>query len=50
MSSPAAWRTGANVETKLLMLEHAFEPLPLLEQWLTEAGRPAWVSREPLRS
>jgi RimJ/RimL family protein N-acetyltransferase len=24
---PSAWRTGANVETKLLMLEHAFERL-----------------------
>jgi RimJ/RimL family protein N-acetyltransferase len=24
---PAAWRTGANVEAKLLMLEHAFERL-----------------------
>jgi RimJ/RimL family protein N-acetyltransferase len=24
---PAAWRTGANVETKLLLLEHAFERL-----------------------
>lgn len=25
--NPAAWRTGANVETKLLMLGHAFETL-----------------------
>ncbi|HEY2162311.1 MAG TPA: GNAT family N-acetyltransferase [Solirubrobacteraceae bacterium] len=25
--APAAWRTGANVEAKLLMLEHAFERL-----------------------
>jgi RimJ/RimL family protein N-acetyltransferase len=25
--NPAAWRTGANVEAKLLMLEHAFEGL-----------------------
>lgn len=25
--NPAAWRTGANVEAKLLMLEHAFERL-----------------------
>ena len=25
--TPAAWRTGANVETKLLLLEHAFERL-----------------------
>jgi N-acetyltransferase len=25
--SPAMWRTGANVEAKLLMLEHAFERL-----------------------
>jgi N-acetyltransferase len=25
--NPGAWRTGANVETKLLMLEHAFEGL-----------------------
>jgi len=25
--SPAAWRTGANVEAKLLMLRHAFETL-----------------------
>jgi N-acetyltransferase len=25
--TPAAWRTGANVEAKLLMLEHAFERL-----------------------
>ena len=24
---PAAWRSGANVETKLLMLQHAFEKL-----------------------
>jgi N-acetyltransferase len=24
---PSAWRTGANIETKLLMLEHAFERL-----------------------
>jgi RimJ/RimL family protein N-acetyltransferase len=25
--NPSAWRTGANVEAKLLMLEHAFETL-----------------------
>jgi N-acetyltransferase len=25
--SPSSWRTGANVEAKLLMLEHAFERL-----------------------
>jgi RimJ/RimL family protein N-acetyltransferase len=25
--TPSAWRTGANVETKLLLLEHAFERL-----------------------
>jgi N-acetyltransferase len=25
--NPSAWRTGANVEAKLLMLEHAFEAL-----------------------
>jgi N-acetyltransferase len=25
--APAAWRTGANIEAKLLMLEHAFERL-----------------------
>jgi RimJ/RimL family protein N-acetyltransferase len=25
--APAAWKTGANVEAKLLMLEHAFEQL-----------------------
>jgi len=25
--NPAAWRTGINLETKLLMLEHAFETL-----------------------
>jgi N-acetyltransferase len=25
--TPAAWRTGANIEAKLLMLEHAFERL-----------------------
>jgi RimJ/RimL family protein N-acetyltransferase len=25
--NPRAWRTGANVEAKLLMLEHAFETL-----------------------
>lgn len=25
--TPAAWRTGANVEAKLLMMEHAFERL-----------------------
>jgi N-acetyltransferase len=25
--SPSAWRTGANIEAKLLMLEHAFEHL-----------------------
>jgi RimJ/RimL family protein N-acetyltransferase len=25
--TPSAWRTGANVEAKLLMLEHAFETL-----------------------
>jgi N-acetyltransferase len=25
--TPSAWRTGANVEAKLLMLEHAFESL-----------------------
>ena len=25
--APSAWRTGANVEAKLLMLEHAFEQL-----------------------
>jgi RimJ/RimL family protein N-acetyltransferase len=25
--TPAAWRTGANVEAKLLMLSHAFEEL-----------------------
>jgi RimJ/RimL family protein N-acetyltransferase len=25
--SPSVWRTGVNVETKLLMLEHAFEAL-----------------------
>jgi RimJ/RimL family protein N-acetyltransferase len=25
--APSAWRTGANVEAKLLMLEHAFERL-----------------------
>jgi N-acetyltransferase len=25
--NPAAWRTGINVETKLLMMEHAFETL-----------------------
>ncbi len=28
--SPAAWRTGANVEAKLLMLRHAFEDLGCL--------------------
>jgi RimJ/RimL family protein N-acetyltransferase len=28
--APAAWRTGANVEAKLLMLEHAFERLGCL--------------------
>jgi RimJ/RimL family protein N-acetyltransferase len=27
---PSAWRTGANVETKLLMLRHAFETLECL--------------------
>ena len=27
--NPRAWRTGANVEAKLLMLEHAFETLEL---------------------
>jgi len=26
--APAYWQTGANVEAKLLMLEHAFEALP----------------------
>ena len=25
--APSAWRTGANIEAKLLMLEHAFERL-----------------------
>jgi N-acetyltransferase len=25
--APSAWRTGANIEAKLLMLEHAFEQL-----------------------
>ena len=25
--NPAAWRSGVNVEAKLLMLGHAFEPL-----------------------
>ena len=28
--TPGAWRTGANVEAKLLMLEHAFERLDCL--------------------
>jgi RimJ/RimL family protein N-acetyltransferase len=28
--APAYWRTGANVEAKLLMLEHAFEDLGCL--------------------
>jgi RimJ/RimL family protein N-acetyltransferase len=28
--SPACWQTGANVEAKLLMLEHAFEDLGCL--------------------
>ncbi|HEX8689271.1 MAG TPA: GNAT family N-acetyltransferase [Solirubrobacterales bacterium] len=28
--TPSAWRTGANVEAKLLMLEHAFERLGCL--------------------
>jgi N-acetyltransferase len=28
--TPALWRTGVNIETKLLMLEHAFGPLHCL--------------------
>jgi RimJ/RimL family protein N-acetyltransferase len=37
--SPARWGTGANVEAKLLMLEHAFEKLECQRvQIVTEAG------------
>ena len=37
--NPDAWRTGANVETKLLMLEHAFERLGCLRVELKTDAR-----------
>jgi RimJ/RimL family protein N-acetyltransferase len=37
--SPACWQTGANVEAKLLMLEHAFEDLGCLRvEFKTDAS------------
>jgi RimJ/RimL family protein N-acetyltransferase len=37
--APGAWRTGANVEAKLLMLEHAFEELGCLRvEFKTDAS------------
>jgi N-acetyltransferase len=37
--NPAAWRTGINVEAKLLMLEHAFETLGCLRVELKTDAR-----------
>jgi RimJ/RimL family protein N-acetyltransferase len=37
--NPAAWRTGVNVEAKLLMLEHAFERLGCLRVELKTDAR-----------
>src|SRR5712691_3939566 len=38
--TPSAWRTGANVETKLLLLEHAFERLGCIRvEFKTDASK-----------